>query len=140
MGHLEEVAWWLKRGRKYKVIPPIKKINEYVLGWKTWWSGLQPDGRKADPQAWPLPHSDFMTADWSSVACAGSTGLLLVVIALAWWGYYATGECQTKEFLLAVDDVLWVLTQMESLPPPKANTKHDLDHEDDGPNNKNPLI
>ena len=79
--------------------------------WKTWWSGLQPDGRKADPQAWPLPRSDFTTADWSSVAHAGPTGLLLVIIALAWWGYYAMGEGQTKEFLLAVDDMLWVLTQ-----------------------------
>lgn len=106
------------------------------MNWKTWWSGLQPDGRKADARAWPLPRSDLTIADWSSVAHAGPTGLLLVVIALAWWGYYALGEGQTKEFLLAVEDVLWVLTQIESLAPPKAKTKRDLDHEDDGLNKK----
>ena len=111
-------------------------MNEYAMGWKTWWKGLQPDGRKTDPEAWPLPRSDFTTADWFSVACAGPTGLLLVVVALAWWGYYVQGEGQTEEFLIAVDDVLWALTQMASLPPPKPKAKHDLDHEDDEPKNK----
>ena len=106
------------------------------MAWKTWWKGLQPDGRKADPQAWPLPHGDFTATDWFSVARAGPTGLLLVVITLAWWGYYVMGEGQTEEFLVAVDDVLWALTQMASLPPPKPKGKHDLDHEDDEPKNK----
>lgn len=136
MGRPEEVAWWLKRGRKYKGVPPIKKLNDYTMAWQTWWKGLQPDGRKADPQAWSLPRCDLTAADWSSLAHVGPTGLLLVVVSLAWWGYYVKGEGQMEEFLVAVEDVLWALTQMAGSPPPKPKAKHNLDHEDDEPKNK----
>ena len=109
---------------------------------------MQPDGRKTDPQAWPLPRMDFTKEDWSSIARAGSTGLLLVVVALAWWGHYIQGAGQMEEFLVAVEDVLWVLTQIAgSLPDlesislkstrnTKPKAKRDLDPEDDDPKNK----
>jgi hypothetical protein len=112
------VAWWLKRGRKFKIIPPIKKINEYALAWSSWWKGMQPEGRTSDADVWPLPRMDSTTVDWSSVARTGPTGVFLVIVALAWWGYYLRGAGQMEEFLVAVEDVLWALTQIASLPPP----------------------
>jgi hypothetical protein len=154
MGRPEEVAWWLKRGRKFKLIPPIKKRNEYTMAWISWWKGMQPEGRKTDPQAWPLPRMDFTTEDWSSVARAGSTGLLLVVIALAWWADHIQGAGQLEEFLVAVEDVSWVLSQIAGLPSPslmlpdrqsispkssrstKPKVKRDLNPKIDEPKNK----
>ena len=123
------------------------------MAWMSWWKGMQPDGRKSDPQAWPFPRMDFTTADWLPVAHAGPTGLLLVVVSLAWWGHHVQGEGQMEEFLLAVDDVLWVLTQITSLTPPqslpapesvgskstrnmKPKPKRDLDLEAEEPKNK----
>ena len=115
---------------------------------------MQPDGRKADPKAWPLPRMDSTAADGLSVARVGPTGLLLVVVSLAWWGHHVQGVGQMDEFLVAVDDVLWALTQITSLPPPqqslpapesvsskstqsaKPKAKHDLDREVDEPKNK----
>ena len=104
------------------------------MAWKSWWKGMQPDARKTDALAWPLPRIEFMSANSISVACTGPTGLLLVVVALAWWGLHVQGEGQTDEFLVAVDDVLWVLTQIAGLPKPKV--KRDTDHEDEEPKNK----
>lgn len=114
---------------------------------------MQPDGRKTDPQAWPLPRMDFTSADWFSVARSGPTGLLLVIVSLAWWGVHVQGEGQMEEFLVAVDDVLWALNQMitlhlpQSSPAPesvglkstrntKPKAKRDLDQDDEEPNNK----
>jgi hypothetical protein len=103
---------------------------------------MQPDGRKSDPQTWPFPRKEFVTADWSSVARAGSTGLILVIVTLAWWGHHVQGKGQIEEFIVAVEDVLWALMQIESLPLPpptseitnsksarnkKAKAKRDLD-------------
>lgn len=79
---------------------------------------MQPEGRKSGPDLWPLPRMDFTTADWLSVARAGPTGLFLVIVALAWWGHHIQGDGQREEFLGAVDDVLWALTQIGSLPLP----------------------
>ena len=89
-----------------------------MMAWRSWWNGMQPDGRKSDAEAWPLPQMDLTSADWMSVARAGLTGLLLVVVSLAWWGHHVQGEGQMEEFLVAVDDVSWALTQITSLPPP----------------------
>lgn len=113
---------------------------------------MQPEGRKTDPQAWLLPRADFTTEDWSSVARAGPNGLLLVVVTLAWWGHHIQGAGQMEKFLVAVEDVLWVLTQIAGLPPPslkspapdssssnrskKQKAKRDLDPEIDRPKNK----
>jgi hypothetical protein len=79
---------------------------------------MQPEGRTADPDVWPLPRMDFTSADWSSLARTGPTGVFLVIVALSWWGHYVQGVGQMEEFLVAVEDVLWALTQMASLPPP----------------------
>ena len=116
---------------------------------------MQPEGRKSDPDVWPLPRMDLTTADWLSVARTGPTGLLLVIVSLAWWSHHVQGPGQMKEFLDAVEDVLWALTQIASLPPPqlpslapdsisskstrntKLKGKRDLDSEvDNEPKNK----
>jgi hypothetical protein len=78
---------------------------------------MQPEGRKSDIDVWPLPRMDFTTADWLSVARTGPTGLILVIVALAWWGHHVQGAGQMEEFLVAVEDVLWALTQIASLLP-----------------------
>jgi hypothetical protein len=124
------------------------------MAWRSWWNGMQPEGRKSDAEAWPFPRMDFTTADWMSVARAGPTGLLLVVVSLAWWGHHVQGEGQMEEFLVAVDDVLWALSQITSLQPPphslpapesvssrssrnaKPKSKRDADPETDEQKNK----
>ena len=124
------------------------------MAWTSWWKTLQPEGRKVDSQAWPLPRMDLMTADWLSVGRTGPTGIFLVIVVLAWWGHHTQGAGQMEEFLVAVEDVLWALTQIASLPPPpqslpgpesissksnrntKSKAKRDLDTEADEPRNK----
>jgi hypothetical protein len=50
-------------------------------------------------------------ASWSNLLCGGPNGILLVVLALAWWMKYRT-ETNSSLIEEAAIDVTWVLAQL----------------------------
>jgi len=81
---------------------------------------MQPDCRQEKGKA-PWPPSKVLPPmnEWKRLTRAGPNGFFLIVLTLAWWAdtiaktlapYYA-------EFKIAVDDVLWVLSEIIREPP-----------------------
>lgn len=70
---------------------------------------MQPDWRgKSFPQEVP---SD---ANWAPLLCGGANGILLIVLALAWWIQASDGSGKTNDQITAaVNDVTWVLGHLK---------------------------
>ena len=106
-----EVAIWLKSGRRTQAnqMPAINDPDEYGDRWNAWWWSMQPSWR--DPESpFDLP-SETTAASWSHLLCGGPNGLLLVILALAWWLKNRT-ESISSLIEEAALDVTWVLAQL----------------------------
>ena len=74
---------------------------------------MQPEWRSPDV-GWPLsrviPEGDH---SWSVLEHAGPNGFFLILMALSWWVQAVECKIDLDEDLLgALDDVLWVLTNI----------------------------
>ncbi|TDL13675.1 hypothetical protein BD410DRAFT_689528, partial [Rickenella mellea] len=82
----EEVAGWLKRGRKLNVLPEINDVADFATHWRKWWTLLQPAERvSSTSMEWPLPRPMTANIDWSRTRRGGRNGLLIVILTLVWW-------------------------------------------------------
>ena len=90
-------------------MPVVDDPNGYGDRWNSWWWGMQPSWRDPDIP-FNLP-SEVPAGSWSNMLCGGPNGVLLVVLALAWWLKSSTG---TNSSLIkeAAVDVTWVLGQL----------------------------
>ena len=82
-----------------------------------------------DPESLFDMPSEASAGSWSHLICGGPNGLLLVVLALAWWMTSSTGSnsSPTKEAAL---DVTWVLVQLRlALDVPNKGKKRDYEIE-----------
>ena len=54
-------------------------------------------------------------ADWSAVLCGGPTGIVLVILALAWW-MNACGDrsLPDEQLMELVSEVRWTLVEMRN--------------------------
>jgi hypothetical protein len=109
----DQIAWWLKRGRKANIVPVIDKLSEFEAAWKRWWEGMQPGWRLDDKMKLARKVTDNPENAWSSSTLyhAGPIGFRLIIMALAWWGEVIKDQ-QQAEFFKAVEDVQWVLEQI----------------------------
>jgi hypothetical protein len=134
----EQVAWWLKRGRKPKVVPAIEKPSEFAFAWQQWWLAMQPDWRcrldDQDKESTTFTRTDPGDTDntWSNsmLQHAGPIGFHLIIMALAWWGQAINlkdkEDQNTGKFMEAVEDVQWVLKQiLNSFPKTKKRSADD---------------
>jgi len=64
-------------------MPEITDPKEYGDSWNTWWWSMQPSWR--DPESPFDISSEASAGSWSHLICGGPNGLLLVIVALAWW-------------------------------------------------------
>ncbi|KAF8156176.1 hypothetical protein K438DRAFT_1777599 [Mycena galopus ATCC 62051] len=118
-----EAAWgWIGRGWKWNAPPSLgeplgtRESDDWTAAWWTWWRTLQPSERTSVNGELSRPE----TADWSRLALRyGKNGLLQVMATLCWWGESAAKRVKrgvepdkAKEWLLAVEDVAWVLEQL----------------------------
>ena len=91
-------------------MPEVNDPKEYGDRWNAWWWSMQPSWR--DPESpFDLP-SEASAGSWSHLLCGGPNGLLLVILALAWWmkGSAGTNLSPIKE---AAIDITWVLDQLK---------------------------
>ena len=92
-------------------MPEVNDLKEYGDRWNAWWWGMQPSWR--DPESPFTMPSEASAGSWSHLLCGGPNGLLLVILALAWWMKSNAGNDSSiiKE---AAIDVTWVLGQLRS--------------------------
>lgn len=91
-------------------MPGVNNPKEYGDRWNAWWWSMQPSWR--DPESpFDLP-SEASAGSWSHLLCGGPNGILLVILALAWWmkGSAGTNLSLIKE---AAIDITWVLAQLK---------------------------
>ena len=114
-------------------MPVVNDPKEYGDRWNAWWWSMQPSWR--DPEApFDMP-SEASAGSWSHLLCGGPNGLLLVILALAWWMKCSTG---TNPSLIeeAAIDITWVLAQLRlALNVSGKGKKRELEIEPDDSDN-----
>ena len=93
-------------------MPEINDPKEYGDRWNAWWWSMQPSWR--DPESpFDVP-SEASAGSWSHFFCGGPNGLLLVILALAWWMKCSDGN-NLSLIEEAATDITWVLGQLISV-------------------------
>lgn len=91
-------------------MPEIADPKEYGDSWNSWWWSMQPSWR--DPESPFDISSEASAGSWSHLICGGPNGLLLVIVALAWWMKCDTSGTNPSLIEEAAIDVTWVLGQL----------------------------
>ena len=122
-----EVAIWLKNGRRTQAnqMPVISNPEDYGDRWNAWWWSMQPSWRDPDTP-FEVP-SEASAASWSHLLCGGPNGVLLVILALAWWMKNRT-DSNSSQIEEAARDVAWVLHRLRmALDVGNKGKKRELD-------------
>jgi len=91
-------------------MPSPTNVAEFAESCIAWWRGIQPSWR-GDTLSREVPSN----ADWSGVLCGGPTGIVLVLLALAWWMNTCDGRNLPDERLLGlISEVWWTLVEMRN--------------------------
>ncbi|KAF8983219.1 hypothetical protein BDQ17DRAFT_1336620 [Cyathus striatus] len=61
--HPKEVAWWIKKHRSMKAVPPVTAA-EFGISWMAWWSSIQPQWHISELQCAP---DGSVTQLWDAV-------------------------------------------------------------------------
>jgi hypothetical protein len=97
-----QVSAWVQRARISSL--EIKDVRKFAEEWAVWWQDINPAWCKI---SLPMPKQDGV---WDNMDLPGPNGFLNVLICLKWWR--GKLEEESKEWLDAVEDVMWVLKQM----------------------------
>lgn len=132
------MAIWLKGGRRTQAsqMPVVNDPQEYGDRWDAWWWSMQPSWREPE-SPFDIP-SEVSADSWSNLLCGGPNGLLLVILALAWW-MRSSSETDLSPIKDAATDVTWVLDQLRlALEVGNKGKKRELESEpaDDHPSAK----
>lgn len=102
-----------KHKRSLTCSPAISNVNAFGADWRAWWTNLQPNWRsqsRRGAKAWPLKRSPFPEVEnWCQTKHRGEDGFFLILQALGWWASGVRSAKERREWMSAVDDVLWVL-------------------------------
>ena len=129
----QEVSDWI-RSKKKDVIPPIKPA---VFGKRfvEWWTVIQPDWCK-DKVATLVFFRDIPQGEnWQGMRKGGTASIYVVVMALSWWIKAQQAEPDAEAWS-TINDVLWVIQQLNqkavspTLVPKKRAHAEDGDGED----------
>ena len=82
-----EIGIWMKNHRKW-VDMPVKDVEVFSKAWWAWWTALQPELRTSDAGCgidgtMATPCTEM---DWTNLRKPGRNSLLLIMLALSWWG------------------------------------------------------
>ena len=106
----QEVGEWIQRARSPSFRPNIDLQTYEERFWK-WWAALQPEWRTIDQNA----PSRSVEGGWEALDKPGKNGLTSVVAALFFWGFHLGDQRElTSSWVLARDDVCWVLNQLRA--------------------------
>jgi hypothetical protein len=113
--HPAEVKWWIGQACKSQLV--IKDVPKFVNSFWTWWKGLQPKWQDVGQTPGMLMSIHQQgRGSWVELDKPVQNGFLTVVSLLSWWGQVSHTEAETTEWLAAIEDVDWVLTQMLKVP------------------------
>ncbi|KAF9508422.1 hypothetical protein BS47DRAFT_1397816 [Hydnum rufescens UP504] len=109
---------WVKHAQSLTWMPNLsdaKGLKAYSDKWHEWWAACQPTWRVKKPNS-----NEFLPSngqgDWSILCIGGNNGLLLHVMALAWWRNASLHNVkETKRWTAAMKEVSWVLGHMLTL-------------------------
>ena len=76
-----------------------------------WWLTIQPTTRKQWPPTYGALPPDFSFDYFNR---GGPNGVFLMILCLGWWANALTANSDTTTYMLVVNDVSWVLTQLAS--------------------------
>ncbi|KAJ7086811.1 hypothetical protein B0H15DRAFT_755779, partial [Mycena belliarum] len=93
---------WTKCGRRVDKAP-VFKLEEFQSAWWVWWSAMSPEWRVKDGQGRPVAGKQ---GPWGALVHPGANGLLMVLLALAWWR--GKEGAPSPGWLAAVKDMGWV--------------------------------
>lgn len=101
-----EIGAWINRARKLDKSPQVK--TGYLAQWMLWWYTLQPAWRQGNGT---LPPALYLceVGEWGQLRNSGRNGIILVLLAAAWYGR-AVGS--SPEWVAAITDVRRVLEGM----------------------------
>jgi hypothetical protein len=130
----QEVSDWIKS--KKKDVVPVVKPAQFGNQFMDWWMMMQPGWRKDDTRSLvslvlfrDIPQGET----WQGLRKGGTAGIYVVVMGLSWW-IKAQGIEHDDNVRSAVEEVLWVLRQMNEYSPSRAPApkKRALDVDGDG--------
>jgi hypothetical protein len=109
---------WLQHAWSLTYYPNLlgpNQLNVFGNTWWSWWIICQPKWRVKAPNGKGfVPLSG--KGDWSKLWIGGNNGMLLHIMALAWWGNAGLNDPNEMEkWTSGVKDVSWVLEHMHVL-------------------------
>lgn len=109
----KEFSEWFKIGRKTSGSGWDGFCNgnpdDFVSGWKLWWSDIQPEARKEGVGGALSKDPDI---DWGVLRKPGANGIFLVLVGLLWWRFRLEDDTDGTTLPVwenSVKDVTWVL-------------------------------
>lgn len=106
------VAWAKKGNRSLEKPPKISNVLDYGEHWRSWWSRLQPEWRLKvrGGKPWPLKRGPIPEDEgWEGLLRFGENGFHILLLSLVWWFSSIPSPKERRQWILAVDDVSWVL-------------------------------
>ncbi|KZP06502.1 hypothetical protein FIBSPDRAFT_902743 [Athelia psychrophila] len=107
----QEIGKWMTSHRKWADML-ISDVPAYAVTWWAWWNVLQPSEWVSPDGMTSLPPMYDM--DWACLRKAGNNGLLLVVVALRWWGKASNASADWRKAAADFRQTLfWLLEKLK---------------------------
>ncbi|EIM79021.1 uncharacterized protein STEHIDRAFT_164091 [Stereum hirsutum FP-91666 SS1] len=126
-----EIGRWIK-SRRPTTFTPMFVLPDFEECWWDWWCAIQPEDRRIEGNRPCFEEKNSI--DWESLNVWGLNGIVLIVVALSWWGWALNIGGTPRESTSwpdAVRDVVWVLWELEVMLSLKRDLG-DMDEEGDG--------
>jgi hypothetical protein len=127
----QEVSDWIK-SKKKDVVPPINPA-QFGIRFMDWWMMMQPGWRKDDTHvvtSLVLFRDTPQGETWQGLRKGGTAGIYVIVMGLSWWIKAQQTEHDINAWT-AVDELLWVLQQMNQYMASHAPAPEKRAHEED---------
>lgn len=111
-GRPQQIPDWTQRRRQYDKSPPIESPSSFAALWRVWWTSMQPKSRIVEENTWPMKRTVDANEKWEKLLKGGENGLVLVLLSLSWWLKSTKKRDETRECLMAIEDVEWVLGKL----------------------------
>ncbi|OBZ68738.1 hypothetical protein A0H81_11112 [Grifola frondosa] len=110
----QNIGNWIIAHRPLHNVPVIQASEASTFGaqWMAWWMAMQPNWRKTTETSLPIPVQPS-GGGWGPLRKGGSSGFVLIMVGLAWWGLAAAASA---DWLLAVEDVHQALLALNAAP------------------------
>lgn len=120
----KEVLHWQQSGRPLDDAV-IACMPVFSTMWWAWWSLMQPPARIAHGTS-TLGESTF-SMDWTCLRQPGENGLMLVLMALRWWGVQSNASREWQEAVADASSAIFCMTDSDEGPQNTEVTKNGVD-------------